>query len=789
MKKKIIGLLIITLFTSLITPVYSKESRVEELLDKMTLKQKITQTFMMDFTTWNNSEVTSLNDELAQVIEDYDFGGIILFSSNIKDNESTYNLVHDMQKAAMLDQGIPLIISTDQEGGIVNRITTGTTLPGNMAIGATGDTSYAKLTGEIIGNELSALGINTTLAPVVDINSNANNPVIGLRSFGDDANEVGEYVSSYIKGLSKYNVIGCAKHFPGHGDTSTDSHYDLPRVDKSYEQLKDNELLPFQNAIEQGIEMIMVDHILYSKLDNTTLYSNKTGKQESRPASLSYKIITELLKEDMSFDGVVCSDAMNMAGITDTFDECQAVVEALSAGVDLICMPCSGVSSLSETARIDAIIEAVEEAIDTNYLSMDRIDDAVRRILTLKEEKGILDYNEEDTSLENALNIVGGKENKALEEEISAAGITVVENKNDLLPLSIDQNTKVLFLYPYDDEKQYILEGWKKAKESKLVLEGTAMMYCQYSNETMDNLYSFIDWADIVIITSYIANTQAMSNAYTSTGGPLKITNYCSSKQKKTIVMSIEKPYDLQLYKNADALLAAYGSTINIQAGIEVIFGLYGARGTLPLDIPVFDPSSGTYTDEIYYQRGTGISYSSLLPPSATSFTSFTGNDQGVEIRWEEVKDATFYRLYRDEKLIYEGEKTSYIDIDLDPGDQVIYRIKACNEHGESIRCKKEYIYIPSPSLTYSYQLLSNVRLSWNQIQNIDGYEITYRIGNHSHTINIEGGNYTSYTLEDLVNNNTYSISIRSYITIDGQTYYSSYSTIEDITPHTFIYF
>ena len=365
MKKVLASAMSLSMVASMaMSGVSATTSRVDSLLSNMSLRQKITQMMMVDFRQWKTadeeakSDFTKMNSEVQKIVEDYDFGSVIFFANNIKETKQSFNLTMDLQKAATKDNGIPLLITTDQEGGIVYRLGSGTALPGNMALGATGDVNNAKIAGEIIGSELSSLGINTTLAPVVDVNNNANNPVIGLRSYGEDAEMVGKMASAEIEGLAEYNVIGCAKHFPGHGDTATDSHYGLPMVNKSKEELLNNELKPYQVAINQGIEMIMSAHILYPQLDDTTVHSDKTGKEEKLPSTLSHKILTDLLKGEMGFNGVVVTDAMNMAGIAATYEEVQAVKLAINAGVDLICMP-TNITFLEDMSKLDAIIDGV----------------------------------------------------------------------------------------------------------------------------------------------------------------------------------------------------------------------------------------------------------------------------------------------------------------------------------------------------------------------------------------------------------------------------------------------
>lgn len=467
-------MLAFALCSTVVTANVKASNRVEDMLNRMTLRQKITQMLMVDFRYWDEDTTdsvekqpfTKMNSQVQKIVEDYDFGAIIYFAQNIQTTEDTFQLSMDLQKAATKDNGIPLLISADQEGGSVYRLGSGTALPGNMALGATWNSEYARNAGQIIGSELSVLGINTNLAPVVDVNNNANNPVIGLRSYGDDAAMVGEMASKTIQGLAEYNVIGCAKHFPGHGDTATDSHYGLPSVDKSKAVLLQNELKPYEVAIDQGIEMIMTAHILYPQLDNSTVLSDKTGNQEKLPATMSKAIITDLLKGEMGFEGIVCTDAMNMAGVSATYDQVQAVKLAINAGVDMICMPCV-LYDLDDLQDLDAIIDGVEKAVNDGEISVDRLNDAVRRILTVKENRGILDWNEKNYSLDQAKAVVGSSANRELEREIAAKAVTVVKNENEVLPLNVTENSKVLMMCPYDNESTND-HGMEQSKRSRL---------------------------------------------------------------------------------------------------------------------------------------------------------------------------------------------------------------------------------------------------------------------------------------------------------------------------------
>ncbi|WP_270438857.1 glycoside hydrolase family 3 N-terminal domain-containing protein [Faecalibacillus intestinalis] len=659
MKKVLASAMSLSMVASMaMSGVGATTSKVDSLLSNMSLRQKITQMMMVDFRQWKTaddeakSDFTKMNSEVQKIVEDYDFGSVIFFANNIKETEQSFDLTMDLQKAATKDNGIPLLITTDQEGGIVYRLGSGTALPGNMALGATGDVNNAKIAGEIIGSELSSLGINTTLAPVVDVNNNANNPVIGLRSYGEDAEMVGKMASAEIEGLAEYNVIGCAKHFPGHGDTATDSHYGLPMVNKSKEELLNNELKPYQVAINQGIEMIMSAHILYPQLDDTTVHSDKTGKEEKLPSTLSHKILTDLLKGEMGFNGVVVTDAMNMAGIAATYDEVQAVKLAINAGVDLICMP-TNITCLEDMSKLDAIIDGVEKAVNDGEIQESRLDDAVTRVLTLKENKGILDWKESNYSLEKALATVGCDENRAKEREIAAKAVTVVKNENNTLPLNVTKKSKVLLVAAENNQRSLMKYGVERAKKAGLIPDGAEVKVTRYMDRTLasdatvinadgstytSSMTDLLDWCDTLVVVSDNSGLNVAKAHYNNnyTGTPYNLVDYVekADASKTTVVISANKPYDVQMYPNADAIMAVYGSKgdpteqliggatgstsasgPNITAGVEVAFGVFGASGKLPVSIPKYVLTTtaagevGSFSNEILYDNGYGITY------------------------------------------------------------------------------------------------------------------------------------------------------------------------------------
>ncbi len=630
---------------------------ISAMVEGMTLEQKITQCFMMDFRKWNDSDgntkdMTVLTDDVSDILADYQFGAVILFDANIKETGETLDLTKAMQRSVQSKGGLPLLIATDQEGGIVSRLGDGTTMPGSMALCATGDTESAAAAGRIAGSELRSLGINTTLAPVLDVNINANNPVIGIRAFSDDADTVGRFGQSFIDGLRENSVIGCAKHYPGHGDTDEDSHTGLPVVDKPLDELTGTEFKPFQIAIDKGIDMIMTAHIIYPQVDSTKILSEKTGKKERRPATMSSKFLSGILRYKMDFDGVVVTDAMNMEGISDYFTEDQAALESLRAGADLICMPVSGVYDKEEfEARIDKVISRIGSSVESGTLDEERLDEAVTRVLTLKQKNGILDYDENDYSKRDAYLTVGSAEHRQLEREISAKAVTLIRNENSVLPYKGGSGTKVLMMSPYENESAQMVMGFNRAKKAgRLPSDAEVRVFCfeGYKGVIEGQLRKDIDWADLVIIGSELYNPADMAYDKGSWRSriPLLATTYCRSEGKRSVIMSINTPYDVQLYPDADAVMAAYGwvgSYVdvdeaiekgitesdrrfgpNIIAGVEVIFGVFDASGRLPVNIPVFDKKSRSYTDEIAYPRGYGLRYDQEPTPEPVPVPSAT---------------------------------------------------------------------------------------------------------------------------------------------------------------------
>ena len=293
------------------------EDELKALISGMSLRDKAAQMMIPAFRIWrrnsgsNGENITKINDEILEMVSRDHFGGILLFGQNFTGVEQTLRLVSDLQTGNQTGGGLPLIIFADQEGGSVNRIRFGTQGVGNMALGATGDPEKARIMASIIGEEMGLLGIHANFAPVVDVNNNASNPVIGIRSFSDDPEIVAEFGCAYLSGLHDSGTMAALKHFPGHGNTDVNSHTGLPLINSTYEELKESELVPFQAAIDAGADMVMTAHIQYPQIETRTYLSVSTGEQIYLPATMSPTILTDILRGEWGYEGMVTSDWWN----------------------------------------------------------------------------------------------------------------------------------------------------------------------------------------------------------------------------------------------------------------------------------------------------------------------------------------------------------------------------------------------------------------------------------------------------------------------------------------------
>ncbi|BDG35425.1 beta-N-acetylhexosaminidase [Saccharococcus caldoxylosilyticus] len=565
-----------------VTVVKEKGSRydiIQKAIDGLTLEEKIGQMLMPDFRNFNGKPVTAMLPEIKELIQKYHIGGVILFRENVVTTEQTAKLVADYQQAA---EKFGLLMSIDQEGGIVTRLQSGTNMPGNMALGATRSKELAYKVGHAIGEELYALGINMNLAPVLDVNNNPDNPVIGVRSFGENPELVAELGVSYIKGLQDSGIAATAKHFPGHGDTAVDSHLGLPEVPHDRDRLQKVELYPFQKAMEAGVDAIMTAHVTFPKIDDTKVISQKDGTEISLPATLSYKVLTELMRKEMGFDGVIITDAMNMQAISDHFGPVDAAVRAVQAGADIVLMP----------VGLEEVASGLKKAVQNGDISQERINASVKRILTLKVKRGIFKQETPPDTQEivnQALRVVGSKEHKQIEAEAAAKSITLVKNDH-VLPL---QKSKVNNLVVVGNT---MIESLGEAVRT-YVPNATVIQAAAPLDEAQ---LQKVKEADAVIVGTYTSN---VSGRLPSSPQMKMVQQIIANTDAPVIVIGIRNPYDVMSYPNVDAYLAQYGfQQASFQAAADTIFGVNTPTGKLPVTIPSYDGG-------VLYEYGHGLTY------------------------------------------------------------------------------------------------------------------------------------------------------------------------------------
>ncbi|MBS6518127.1 MAG: glycoside hydrolase family 3 protein [Clostridium sp.] len=350
------------------------ESMAEKILSSMTLEEQIFQLFMVTPEALTGyDEVYAAGEATKDALWDRPAGGIIYFSQNLKDEVQTREMLSKTAQYGEERSGLPPFLAVDEEGGQVARISgkegfSLDALPDMSEVGACKEAEKAFEVGDTIGRYLADLGFDVDFAPVADILTNPDNTVVSRRSFGSDAEQVSGMVSEEVKGLKKHGVSPVLKHFPGHGGTAEDSHDTKPVLNRTLEELSETEFLPFISGIESGADFVMVGHISVPEIE-----------KDGRPAVFSKTLVTDILREQLGFEGIVITDAMNMGAVTESYDSGEAAVKALLAGADMILMP----------ENFDAAVQAVKDAVENGTLTKEQIEESAMRILTLKAEKNM----------------------------------------------------------------------------------------------------------------------------------------------------------------------------------------------------------------------------------------------------------------------------------------------------------------------------------------------------------------------------------------------------------------
>jgi beta-glucosidase-like glycosyl hydrolase len=557
-------------------------------LKQMSLEQKVGQLISVGVNaTYLNQDSTAFN-ALRQQIEKNHVGGIILFRGPVYESVI---LVNRMQALAKY----PLLISADLEAGAGMRFDDTVNFPWAMATAATGNPEYARRAGEVTAREARAMGVYHIYAPVADVNNNAANPVINVRSFGEDPAAVGRFVAAFTEGVQNAGVIATAKHFPGHGDTAVDSHRGLPEINVTRERLNSVELVPFRAAINAGVGSVMDGHIALPKIDPTVITplprERKLGpidtdeggeivvEKGTMPTTLS-PAINSILRKDLQFDGLIVTDAMSMSGLTLYFTQEEASVRALEAGADQLLKP----------ADTDAAFRGVVAAVKSGRLTEQRIEQSARKILAAKYDLGLV--KQRITPIDEIDRVVAGKQAGELAQEIARQALTLVRNDADVLPLKLTPDARVFNLaITNGDDRLFITQPFVATMGRGGVKLETIILDDRSSDAEVKKALDAAGRADLVIVSMYgrVRTGQARSVGLPEQGA--KALNALLDRQKPLVGISFGNPYLLMNFPKLPTYLVAYGDMPSLQrAAAEALLGKNAITGRLPISLPGLYP-------------------------------------------------------------------------------------------------------------------------------------------------------------------------------------------------------
>lgn len=582
----------------------------DEQLRQMTLEEKAGQLISVGINARFLNQESDEFKELRRQVEQNHVGGIILFRGPVYES---VHLVNRMQQLARL----PLLVSADLEAGSGMRFDDATNLPWNMAVGATGNPEYARRQGELTAREARALGVQHLFAPVADVNNNAGNPVINVRSFGEDPAEVARFVSAFIVGAQSAGVVATAKHFPGHGDTAVDSHRGLPVIDVARARLDAVELVPFRAAVKAGVGSVMIAHIGLPQVDPTQVsplpsdsivrptYAEREVFTEKAvlPGTLS-PVITGMLHADLGFDGLVVTDAMDMSGLTIYFKQDEAAVRAVLAGADMLLKP----------ADTDAMLRGLVGALKSGRLTEKRIEESARKILATKYDLGLV--RQRVTPLEEIDRVVAGPEAARLADEVAEHAVTLVRDDAGLLKRAdgagLRPGARVFNLAVTNGEDRFWIAGPFVSQLARLGVRAETVVLDSRSNEQeVSDALERARKADVVLVSMY---GRVRSGAVNSVGIPEQGARVLSSlleKKVPVVGISFGNPYLLQSFPALRTYVVAYGDMSSLQrAAARALLGRADFSGRLPISLPGL------------YPRGTGIQLKASPTPAAAAAIS-----------------------------------------------------------------------------------------------------------------------------------------------------------------------
>ncbi|MDC3388037.1 serine hydrolase [Flavobacteriaceae bacterium] len=515
---------------------------VDTLYESMTLDEKIGQLFIVD--VWSGKEKLH-TDKIKKLIQENHIGGVMFSKGGPYRQAKLTNEYQEISKTKLL-------ITQDAEWGLNMRLDSTYAFPWNMTLGAIKDNTLIEEVGKKIGEHCKRIGVHMNFAPDIDINTNPNNPIIGNRSFGEDKFNVANKGVAFFKGMASVNVLGSAKHFPGHGDTSQDSHKTLPTIDFSLERIENVELYPFKEVIKAGIASIMVAH-----LDIPSL-----GTEIGKPSSLSSKIVTDLLKVDLGYKGLIFTDALNMKGASNYKEPGDVDVAAFLAGNDILLI----------SENVPKAVEKIKIAIKKNKITLDRLALSVKKILMAKYKVGLNNYK--PVNLENIYSDLNTRSNDILYSKLLENAITLVKNKNNTLPIKNLETSKIAYVkFGEGNSNNYLNQLKQFAKVTEL------------KATNLDGLITKTNKYNLVVIGVHKSNANPWKSYKLSNKELTWI--YELARTNKVVLNLFSSPYALLDFKtttNFEAIIISYQNSLIAQnKSAEALFGAVDIKGVLPV--------------------------------------------------------------------------------------------------------------------------------------------------------------------------------------------------------------
>lgn len=532
----------------------------QKRLSQLTLEQKVSQLFAARAYSTYTSEDDPQYLALVDLVERFQIGGITFFQGEPLEQAT---LANALQRRARL----PLLISQDMEWGAGMRIEHSTTFPRTMALGAARDAELAYKAGYVTAIEARAMGTHQVFAPVADVNNNPFNPIINVRSFGEKPELISELATAFARGIQDGGALSTAKHFPGHGDTATDSHAALPILSFGLDRLESLELIPFRQLVDQGIMSIMTGHLAFPRVE----------PDSTVPASLSRKVTTEILRKELGFNGLIVTDALDMAGVTVNFPTGEIAVRALKAGADMLL--------LSEDPY--AAREAILRAVAAGEIAERRIDESVMRILRAKAWAGLADDPFVDPG--QVRGRVASEAHQAVSEAIARASLTLLRNDGELLPL---RDKKRILVVTLSDGSDPTVGHYFTSQLRQHVAEAKVDAYLLDDRSHPDEYKEVLAWAalyDLAVVPAFVY-VRSWSGRINLAEKNLAFLNQLVAEGPPVALISFGNPYVVIGLEQPDAYVAAYGaSEVSQRAVAEALVGRSGFSGRLPIEIP------GTY--------------------------------------------------------------------------------------------------------------------------------------------------------------------------------------------------